>query len=144
MHYLIYVSQAAQPMGESDLAGILGGSRDRNAREGITGLLIYRFSPAESRGSFMQLLEGDAQAVEAAYGRIAADRRHHTKIVLEEGETARRNFPDWSMGFHNVDAKDLAAFEGYSDLGAPEFWDKARLGALPGALDLMKSFYESA
>lgn len=125
------------------LAGILNYSRERNTREGITGLLIYRYSPQDQRGNFMQMLEGDAAAVDQAWERIAADRRHHTKVVLEEGEIAERAFPDWSMGFRNVEPADLEAFEGYSDLGSEDFWERARAGALPGALDLLTSFYRA-
>ena len=141
MKYLIYVSQAVRPPSADELAEILHYSRTRNSREGITGLLIYRYRPDERRGNFMQLLEGDAAAVEQAWRRIAADPRHHTKVVLEEGETDRRAFPDWSMGFRDADAADLAGFEGYSDLGSEAFWAQARAGALPAALEVMTAFY---
>jgi hypothetical protein len=141
MKYLIYVSQASHPMNSDELGEILEYSRERNDREGITGLLIYRFRPDERRGNFVQLLEGEAAAVETVWQRIAADRRHHTKIVLEEGEIEGRAFPEWSMGFRNVAEADLEGFEGYSDLGSPQFWNRARAGALPSAFDIMASFY---
>jgi hypothetical protein len=118
MYHLIYVSQAANPMGEPELAEILRRSRDHNGRDGITGLLIYKLAPSSNRANFMQLLEGEKEQVLNAFARIRADRRHHTKIVLEEGEIARRNFPDWSMGLRNVDESDLLRFDGYSDLGS--------------------------
>lgn len=131
-------------MSQDELGEILRVSRERNEREGVTGLLIYRFSPEDQRGNFMQLLEGEAAAVDAAWTRIRADPRHHTKIVLEERELAEREFPDWSMGFRNVEAADLAAFEGYRDLGSEAFWTRARTALLPAALEVMTSFYESA
>ena len=143
MHYLIYVSQAVRPMNPDELSAILQASRARNTSASVTGLLIYRFSHDENRGNFLQLLEGDRAAVEATWRRIEADSRHHTKIVLEEGDTPDRSFPDWSMGFRNVDAPVLARFGGYADLGSEAFWTRARAGALPEALDLMTSFYES-
>jgi hypothetical protein len=141
MKYLIYVSQTAHPMSDAELAEILQYSRSRNTREGITGLLIYRYSPGENRGNFMQFLEGEAQAIDRAWQRIAADPRHHTKIVLEEGGAEARAFPDWSMGFRNIDDSALEGFEGYSDLGSEQFWDRARSGDLAGALEVMTSFY---
>ncbi len=141
MYHLIYVSQAARPMSEEDLAAILKKSRDYNTEDGITGLLIYKFTPSEDRANFMQLLEGPEDKVLAAFARIEADKRHHTKVVLEQGKIAHRNFPDWSMGFRNADAADLAGFEGYSDLGSPGFWDRARSGELSDALEIMMSFY---
>ncbi len=141
MYHLIYVSQAARPMSEEDLAAILKKSRDYNTEDGISGLLIYKFSPSENRANFMQLLEGPEDKVLAAFARIEADKRHHTKVVLEKGEISDRNFPDWSMGFRNADASDLEEFEGYSDLGSPAFWTRAKDGELSDALEIMMSFY---
>ncbi len=141
MYHLIYVSQAAGPMSEEDLATILKKSRDYNTEDGITGLLIYKFTPSENRVNFMQLLEGPENKVLAAFARIEADKRHHTKVVLEQGEIPDRNFPDWSMGFRNADASDLEKFDGYSDLGSPEFWARAKDGELSDALEIMMSFY---
>jgi hypothetical protein len=141
MYHLIYVSQAAKPMSEEDLAAILKKSRDYNTEDAISGLLIYKFTPSENRANFMQLLEGPKDKVLAAFARIEADKRHHTKVVLEQGEIPDRNFPDWSMGFRNADASDLEEFEGYSDLGSPAFWTRAKDGELSDALEIMMSFY---
>ncbi len=141
MYYLIYVSQAAKPMKEQELSEILMKSRDYNTRDGITGLLIYKFTPSENRGNFMQLLEGPKAHVLGAFDRIKADKRHHTKVLLEQGELENQNFPDWSMGFRNADSSDLEKFEGYSNLGSSEFWDRAKDGKLSSALELMLSFY---
>jgi hypothetical protein len=144
MYYLIYVSQAERPMRSEELSDILKISRKHNQGDDITGLLIYRFTPSEERGNFMQLLEGSKQKVNEAFARIAADKRHHTKIVLEEGEIPARSFPDWTMGFRDVEATELEGFDGYSDLGSAEFWRRARAGSLRDALELMRSFYANA
>ena len=141
MYYLIYVSQATRPMNEEDLAAILQQSRDYNTRDAITGLLMYKFTPSERRGNFMQLLEGDKDKVLSAFERINADKRHHTKVLLEQGEIAERNFSNWSMGFRNVNTSDLDKFQGYSDLGSESFWNRARDGKVPEALALMLTFY---
>ena len=50
---LIYVSLATRPMTPGDLVELLTQSRDKNARLGITGLLVYH------NREFMQLLEGE-------------------------------------------------------------------------------------
>lgn len=142
MHYLIYVSQADRPMREDELAQILEKSRAYNGRDGITGLLIYKLSPDGERANFMQLLEGDKASVETAFARIADDDRHHTKVVLEEGDTPERNFSDWSMGFRNLAPDGLAQFEGFSDLGTPEFWQRATAGQCRSCLEVMKFFYD--
>jgi len=142
MYHLIYVSQAARLMSEEDLAAILQKSRDYNTKDAITGLLMYKYTPTEKRGNFMQLLEGDKDKVLSAFERIKADKRHHTKVLLEQGETAARNFPDWSMGFRNVNTSDLEKFQGYSDLGSEAFWGRAKDGELTDALEMMLSFYK--
>ena len=141
MFHIIYVSQAAKPMSDEELAKILEKSRDYNTRDGITGLLIYKFTPSENRGYFMQLLEGEEENVLSAFERIKADKRHHTKILLEQGEISARHFPDWSMGFRNADTADLEKFDGYSDLGSKAFWERAKGGELSDALEIMLSFY---
>ena len=141
MYHIIYVSQAARPMSEEDLAAILEKSRDYNDKDGITGLLMYKFTPSEQRGNFMQLLEGDEDKVLSAFDRIKADKRHHTKVLLEQGEIDERHFPDWSMGFRNVNTSDLEKFRGFSDLGSQAFWQRARGGELTDAFELMQSFY---
>lgn len=141
MYYLIYVSQASRPMSRDELGDILKKSRDYNTRDGVTGLLIYKLTPQDNRANFMQLLEGEHSVVRGAFDRIAADERHHTKIILEEGDLEDRNFPDWSMGFQNIEADELTEFEGFADIGSETFRIKAEAGTLTGALELMKSFY---
>ncbi|MEO1199480.1 MAG: BLUF domain-containing protein [Pseudomonadota bacterium] len=143
MGYMVYVSQASRPMQEADLADILTKSRAYNTEDGVTGLLIYRYLPETGRGNFMQLLEGPKDKVDAAWGRIAADDRHHTQIVLEEGPIAGRACPNWSMGFRNVETRDLADKEGFADLGEDSFSERALCGQVHGARDLMSAFYEA-
>lgn len=142
MHYLIYVSQATKPMSTAELSEILEKSRTYNDKDGITGLLVYKYNPDDHRGNFMQLLEGPEEAVRSAFKRICDDKRHHTKIMLEDGVIAERNFADWSMGFKAVDQDTLREIMGFADLGDESFQNRAREGEVSGALELMKSFYE--
>lgn len=116
MHYLIYVSQAHRPMNPLELGEILQDSRARNGRDGVSGLLIYKFMAEDQRASFMQILEGERKSIDETYERIARDARHHTKLVLQQGEIKARNFPGWSMGFRNVESEALRQFAGFSDL----------------------------
>ena len=142
MRYLIYVSQAAKPMSSEELSLILEKSRDYNERDGVTGLLVYKFNAGRNTGNFMQLLEGPSDVLKAAFKRISDDRRHHTKIVLEEGDISERNFPNWSMGFKSIVSEDLRDVPGFTDLGEESFALRAQAGEIEGALEIMKSFYE--
>jgi len=140
--YIVYVSQAAKAFSTDDLAGLLTHSRERNAADGITGLLVYRYNADFKRGNFLQVLEGTDDALKDVWRRISGDPRHHTIIVLDEGESDARMFGDWSMGFRNVDESDLAQFIGFSELGSDEFWKEAKKQALPDALSTLRSFYD--
>ena len=142
MKHIVYVSQAAKAFSKDDLAGLLSHSRTRNSADDITGLLVYRYNDDFRRGNFLQVLEGTGEALDDVWRRISGDPRHHTIIVLEEGESDERMFGDWSMGFRNVDAEDLAQIPGFSELGSDEFWKDAKKQALPDALAALRRFYD--
>jgi hypothetical protein len=142
LKYIIYVSQAAKVFSSDDLAGLLNHSRERNSADGISGLLIYRYNTDFKRGNFLQVLEGTDDALDDVWRRISGDPRHHTIIVLDEGNIDTRAFGDWSMGFRNVDERDLAQFIGFSELGSDEFWENAKKQGLPDALSTLRSFYD--
>lgn len=107
-YFLIYVSIASDDLSREALLEILRHSRVNNARDDITGLLLYK------ERSFMQLLEGSEAAVCATFGRIARDTRHRDPAVLLEGETPERDFADWSMGFHDLDDDVARSTPGFS------------------------------
>ena len=128
-------------MSPAELSEILEKSREYNDRDGVTGLLVYKYDPDRKTGNFMQLLEGPGEVVKGAFKRISDDQRHHTKIVLEEGEISERNFPNWSMGFKAVEPNELKHVAGFTDLGEESFQLRAKAGEIDGALEIMKSFY---
>ncbi len=83
----------------AQITTILAASRENNAREGITGGLLF------SMGCFAQVLEGLPTAVEETFERIQCDDRHNDVILLEAGPITERAFPDWSMAFTGGDAE---------------------------------------
>ena len=87
---LIYMSE---PFGFDSgiLAGILATARRNNPRHGVTGALICRHD------IYLQLIEGEAAAIDALFARIAADDRHLAVTLLSKTEVATRVFPDWAM-----------------------------------------------
>ena len=109
LYSLAYESQASIPFTESDLLDLLARSRANNSRLEVTGILLYR------QGTFLQVLEGPRAAVDELYATIARDERHHeVSTVLVEDRRARR-FPDWTMGFADVDG-DLTDVDGFNDV----------------------------
>ncbi|MHA6345378.1 BLUF domain-containing protein [Roseivivax sp. CAU 1761] len=141
MKHIVYVSQARRPMAPEELRALLDHSRARNAQNGITGLLVYRYSPDVERGNFLQVLEGPDPAIEDVWARIASDRRHHTIVTLDEAPQQERMFADWTMGFRDVAEGDLREAAGFADLGSDAFWERVQREALPGALDFLRGFY---
>ena len=100
---MIYASQAVRAFGAEELVDLLTAARARNESAGVTGMLLY------SGYSFLQVLEGDAAAVEQIYDLIRTDPRHASFRVLLDAGRPDRLFPDWTMGFEHLDEQALAA-----------------------------------
>jgi FAD-dependent sensor of blue light len=105
---LVYVSSATQLFSEEDLKALLHQSRGKNARLGLTGLLLYK------DGNFMQVLEGAEDAVLGTYAIIQGDPRHHGILELTRQQIQEREFGTWSMGFKNLKDVNLQQTPGYS------------------------------
>ena len=73
------------------LSGILMVARRNNPRHGVTGALICRDDV------YLQLIEGEAAAIDALYARIRADDRHLDVTLLCRAAVPDRLFPDWAM-----------------------------------------------
>ena len=101
----------------AEIGGILAKSRANNARDGITGGLLYGVD------CFAQVLEGPYEAVQDAVERIQCDDRHTDVAVLQSGPVAARDFPDWSMAFAGAGTDEATgaalteAFAGRSVVG---------------------------
>jgi hypothetical protein len=106
---LAYESQASVPLTAPDLLDLLGRSRANNAAAGVTGILLYR------HGTFLQVLEGPRTEVDDLYATIARDSRHHEVSTVLVEDRAERRFPDWTMGFADVDG-ELGDVDGFNDV----------------------------
>jgi hypothetical protein len=109
MYYLVYVSSAASPFTPAELADLQTRCMARNTMAGITGMLLYK------DGNFMQVLEGEEEAVRRVYARIGHDPRHRGLLTLLQGSQDERQFPDWTMGFRDLDSADVRVEPGYSE-----------------------------
>lgn len=100
---LCYISVAADvPLGESTLNEILDEARNRNQADGITGLLV------SLDDSFLQILEGEPEAVRACMDRIRRDRRHFGIQVVMQETAGRRAFADWAMAHKHLPGRAVA------------------------------------
>ncbi len=102
MHKIIYASQATRAISDDDLEVILGASRRNNTDGALTGLLLY------CAESFLQIMEGDLEPLNATYARIERDDRHCNLRRLAFAPIESRKFGDWTMGFVHLDEARLA------------------------------------
>ena len=107
--HLGYVSTETGNLRSADMVQLLTEARRINTSRDITGLLLHRDR------SFYQVLEGAEDAVRQTFDSIEKDERHTAIDVLFEGEVDEREFPDWQMGFLNLDGADIETLQGYSD-----------------------------
>jgi hypothetical protein len=106
---LIYVSTAGQYLSEQDLGALLEKAQERNARQNVTGMLLY------AGGNFIQVLEGEEKDVEDIYSSIAKDKRNKGHIVMKKESITERNFPEWAMGFKHLQKEGDDKISGYSE-----------------------------
>ena len=96
-----YLSKAVDVFSDHDLDQLLTNCRRNNAAASVTGALLYH------NGYFMQLIEGQLDAINAIYDRIQADPRHEVLSVLFEDEISARFFTDWTMGYRAAEDMPL-------------------------------------
>jgi hypothetical protein len=106
---LIYASSAVKRMSQEELIAILEKSRENNEKRNITGMLLYK------DGNFLQVLEGENDAVTDLYYIITKDERHTDPQLLLKREITKRTFSEWEMGFINLEDVDKKQIAGFSD-----------------------------
>ncbi|RYZ94229.1 MAG: BLUF domain-containing protein [Sphingobacteriaceae bacterium] len=134
MYHLIYISTAEKLLTEYELTEILAVARENNLKHNVTGMLLY------AEGTFIQVLEGEADNVKRVLSKIINDSRHKNIIELASGPLSERDFPEWSMGFASGNADVLKEFEGYLDPADLQFLKIENMGA---AIIMLKSFAET-
>ena len=101
MFELIYRSIARPAITAADIENILNTSRDFNAKNNITGCLLFH------NNEFIQILEADKQIVKELYAKIEKDQRHTDVILLDENEKEQRIFPGWSMAYYDLNSNNI-------------------------------------
>ncbi|MEO5640306.1 MAG: BLUF domain-containing protein [Sphingomicrobium sp.] len=92
--YSSFASPGLQPV---ELEQILAVSQRNNARDAITGLLMF------NGAAFVQTIEGPAAAIDRLVMAIANDSRHCQMEICDERDATKRIFPDWVMGYVRMD-----------------------------------------
>ena len=88
---LLYISLAPPSADEQTVQHILTTSRQRNAALGVSGALL------KYAGYYLQVLEGEHEAVHQLYKRIRLDARHFDARVAAVETVTERQFSGWAM-----------------------------------------------
>ena len=115
MIQIAYISSTIGLLTVDEIANILIASRVKNENRGITGMLLYK------GGNVLQILEGEEAQVLPLFETIKKDERHKGVIKLYQKGVAARDFPEWSMGFHDLSAGDALQLQGFSKILDSEF-----------------------
>jgi hypothetical protein len=91
MYRMIYKSRSVAPLDWEIVRSITGASEDSNSACGVTGVLLA------SRTHFLQVLEGNFEAVNAVFRRIARDERHTQLSIISFSVVDARLFDGWGM-----------------------------------------------
>lgn len=94
---LIYLSFRSPKCSDEDIYNILKTSVVNNAKQGVTGVLVY------SKTKFLQVLEGDKGLVLDLYDKVKLDTRHRQVIILSLKPIHKRHFSGWQMVGKEVD-----------------------------------------
>jgi hypothetical protein len=103
-----YTSLARPGLHAADLEAIHETAMLENASRGITGLLIFNGK------HFLQILEGDADALLQLIQNLRRDQRHGKLEVRHDVPIDGRSFPDWSMELVQVSETSFLATEAVS------------------------------
>ena len=101
MIQFIYASAATVEFTKDDLKKLLAKARSNNHSLEVSGMLVYH------EGSFLQILEGEEDVVNALYSKIEKDSRHDNVRLLLRSEIEERSFGEWKMGFYDATASML-------------------------------------
>ena len=97
---LIYSSALNPTYSPQTLRGLLAGFRARNQRMGINSLLLLM------NKDFLQMLEGEEEAVDALYNFIQQDKHHLQLTLLSRESVSIPSFPGQPLVF--IDTEELA------------------------------------
>lgn len=103
--HCIYASTAAAGCDVDELEHLLSTARMNNAQYDITGMLL------SVGNNFLQIIEGEADAVDELFLHIAGDPRHTAVTEIIRETIVSRRFGDWAMAYAAADRSAIDAHE---------------------------------
>jgi Sensors of blue-light using FAD len=93
LRQLAFASRARPGLRASETSELIATSRSNNARDHITGVLLY------TGESFLQVVEGQDEAVSGLWRRLVTDDRHDSIISLFDFGVDDACFDGWRAGY---------------------------------------------
>jgi Sensors of blue-light using FAD len=106
---LTYASQSTECFHEHEIPDLLQQARIANAKQEITGMLLY------ISGSFLQVLEGKPEMVDAVFSQILSDNRHTQVTLIARESIPERAFEGWTMMHKTLDPVEAGELIGEID-----------------------------
>ena len=106
--------------GASELEDIETSSREWNARNDVTGFMIFNGT------HFLQLIEGAEPVVDDLVARVRRDPRHTGFEIRDRQKVERRSFPGWPLEVVRVNASYFEARDTIADRLPPTVSESIR------------------
>jgi hypothetical protein len=113
---LIYASRSTEEFHEHEIPDLLQQIRIANAKQGFTGMLLY------IGGSFLQVLEGQPEMVDAVFSKILGDTRHTQIRLIASESIPERAFEGWTMMHKTLDPVEAGELIGEIDYFISPTW----------------------
>ncbi len=97
-----------------------------------------------SNGTYLQVLEGESKDVHGLYDAIRNDPRNEGHVILREVEIPVRDFPDWSMGFENLESSSPDQLPGFIEVFGGKLDKSIALNNKTNAIRLLMSFSKNS
>jgi Sensors of blue-light using FAD len=113
---VIHASRATEHFQEHQIPDLLKQARLANAKHELTGMLLY------IGGSFLQVLEGQAELVEAVYATIQRDKRHTQVTLIARDTILERAYEGWTLCHKTLDPSEAGEIIGEADYFISGTW----------------------
>jgi hypothetical protein len=113
---VIYASRATEHFHEHEIPELLKHARLANARRELTGMLLY------IGGSFLQVLEGQRDMVEAVFASILLDSRHSQITLIARETIPERAYEGWTLLNKTLDPVEAGEMIGVTDYFTTATW----------------------
>lgn len=104
---LIYSSHMSHDLELPGIYRLLGISQANNSLANISGLLLF------NTRYFLQVLEGEENAVDALFAKIRTDPRHSQVKLMSRQSIQTRHWAQWSMALMTPSMANQAVFRKY-------------------------------